>query len=129
MSILKNKLFISNTAAFRLWMIALAALVVLSLLPPGNEPEISGLVNDKVRHFTAYAVVALLACLAGRNWHERLILCFITFMISIAIEFLQPLTGREFEVWDMVANFSGIVAGMGVMAPILRRRERKERMS
>jgi VanZ family protein len=126
MSVLKNKIYISYRAAFAAWVLGIIVLTVLSLLPPGNEPEFTGLVNDKIRHFTAYAILALIACHAGRNWRERLILCLISFMVSVAIEFLQPFTGRDFEVLDIVANLSGIVAGTGVMAHLLHRRARRE---
>ena len=92
------------------------SLVILSLLPPGNEPDFSHLFNDKVRHFTAYALLAIAACHAGRDWRQRFILCMLTLMVSILVEFLQPFTGRNFELLDIVANLSGILAGMGLSA-------------
>ncbi|MAL79189.1 MAG: hypothetical protein CMN55_08775 [Sneathiella sp.] len=125
MFVIKNKLRTTSHIAFYLWVIGMIALTILSLLPPGNEPSLAGLVNDKIRHFTAYAILALIACHAGRNWPERFILCLISLMLSITIEFLQPLTGRDFEVLDIVANMSGILAGMGMMTFLLRRRLRR----
>ena len=103
------------------------ALVILSLLPPGNEPSFSDLVNDKVRHFTAYALLSLAACYAGRDWRQRLILSTCTFIVSILVEFLQPFTGREFELLDIVANLSGVLAGMGLAFLFFRYRQRRMR--
>ena len=104
----------SNRVALYLWGAGLLTLVILSLLPPGNEPSFTNLVNDKIRHFSAYALLSLAACYAGRDWRQRLLLCTCTFIVSILVEFLQPFTGREFELLDIVANLSGILAGMGL---------------
>lgn len=117
----------SNRIAFFLWGVGLLALVILSLLPPGNEPSFSDLVNDKVRHFTAYALLSLAACYAGRDWRQRLILSTCTFIVSILVEFLQPFTGREFELLDIVANLSGVLAGMGLAFLFFRYRQRRMR--
>ncbi|MDF2368682.1 VanZ family protein [Sneathiella sp.] len=112
----------SYRIALFLWGAGLLALVILSLLPPGNEPSFSNLVNDKVRHFTAYALLALAACYAGHDWRQRLILSTFTFIVSVLVEFLQPLTGRDFELLDIVANLSGVLAGMAIAALVFRYR-------
>ncbi|MCC3303895.1 VanZ family protein [Sneathiella sp. HT1-7] len=114
----------SYRIALFLWGAGLLTLVILSLLPPGNEPSFSNLVNDKIRHFTAYALLALAACYAGRGWRQRLILSTCTFIVSVLVEFLQPLTGRDFELLDIVANLSGVLAGIAFVALIFRYRRR-----
>lgn len=115
----------SYRIALFLWGAGLLTLVILSLLPPGNEPSFSNLVNDKIRHFTAYALLALAACYAGRDWRQRLILSTCTFIVSVLVEFLQPLTGRDFELLDIVANLSGVLAGIAFAALVFRYRSRR----
>lgn len=118
----------SYRVALFLWGAGLVAIAIFSLLPPGNEPSFADLVNDKVRHFTAYALLALAACHAGRKWQQRLLLCVVTFIVSLLIEILQPFTGRNFELLDIVANLSGILSGMGLAALTFRYRARKFRL-
>ncbi len=98
--------------AYFLWGFGLFAVLVVSLLPPDSSPQITNLPNDKIRHLAAYAFLTLLACQAGLSWTNRYLLSGITFGISVLIEFLQPLTGRDFELLDMLANFSGVLLGI-----------------
>jgi len=125
MSELNTKTLNNYRAALFLWGAGLFTVVVLSLLPPGNEPSFSNFVNDKIKHFTAYALLAHMACHAGRNWRVRITLCAITLIVSILIEFLQPFTGRDFELFDIVANLSGVFAGIALMVLFLRWRSNK----
>lgn len=128
MTVPSNHNLNSYRVALFLWGAGLIAITILSLLPPGNEPSFSDLVNDKVRHFSAYALLALAACYAGRNWRQRLLLCVVTFIVSLLIEILQPFTGRDFELLDIVANLSGTLAGMAMAALAFRYRARKLRL-
>jgi VanZ family protein len=115
----------SYRVALLIWGAGLIAITIFSLLPPGNEPSFSNLVNDKIRHFTAYALLALAACYAARNWRRRALLCVITLIVSIVIEILQPFTGRDFELLDIVANLSGILGGMAMSALAFRYQSRR----
>lgn len=128
MTVPSNHNLNSYRVALFFWGAGLIAITILSLLPPGNEPSFSDLVNDKVRHFSAYALLALAACYAGRNWRQRLLLCVVTFIVSLLIEILQPFTGRDFELLDIVANLSGTLAGMAMAALAFRYRARKLRL-
>ena len=84
------------------WLL-LASIITLSLIPaPPSAPG-----GDKLHHFLAYFGLMLLFS----QWHERkhlslLALAFIT--LGIAIELIQPMTGRYFSWMDMVANSSGV---------------------
>ena len=40
--------------------------------------------------------------------------------MGIAIEFIQPYTGRHFEVADMVADALGVLLGWGVALAVFR---------
>jgi VanZ family protein len=89
--------------------------VIGSFLPAHSEPieALSKLgISDKVEHFTAYAVLALLPML-----HERR--AFVAWaavalvLLGVGLEFGQlESPGRSFEVGDMVADFMGVCAGL-----------------
>lgn len=117
----------NNRTAVLLWGIGLIAVITLSLLPPDTHVPLDNFATDKVRHFTCYAILALLACRAGATWRQRLILCIITFFTGVLIEFLQPLTGRDFESLDMFANFFGVSTGILASYLYLRWRNRPSR--
>jgi VanZ family protein len=101
--------------AFFAWGIGLIAGTIISLLPPDDSLQVTFILYDKAQHFIAYAILAHIGCHAGQNWHQRYIICVITLMVSILIEFLQPLTGRSFEIMDIMANFAGILTGLVLM--------------
>lgn len=98
-----------------LWMIGVGVVTVLSLTPVKHTPDLGFLVYDKFLHLSCYFVISILACLAGSTWKMRYLLCVMTLLISIGIEFLQPITGRSFEQLDMVANLFGIIIAICVM--------------
>ena len=84
------------------WLL-LVSIITLSLMPaPPHAPG-----GDKLHHFLAYLSLMLLFS----QWHERkyhplLALAFMT--LGIAIELIQPMTGRYFSWMDMLANSSGV---------------------
>ena len=97
----------------RLWfgiVYALLALVaLLSLLPAPDA--LAG--SDKLLHFLAYAglsgLFSLLVCEARSLWWVALGLIG----YGVLIELLQGLTGyRQMELYDMLANSAGVLAGM-----------------
>ena len=98
-----------------LWMIGVSVVTVLSLTPVKHAPDLGFLVYDKFLHLSCYFVISILACLAGNTWNMRYSLCVMTLLISIGIEFLQPITGRSFEELDMVANLFGIIIAICVI--------------
>lgn len=96
------------------WVLAVIAIIAASLLPENSAPirAIGALqINDKLEHTTAYAVLALLPEL-----HERrkivLASAVAAAALGVALEFLQPLTGRDFEIGDMIADAAGVCAGL-----------------
>lgn len=114
------------------WYLAAAyalLLAYLSLSPGQRLPKIlswSDLFSpDKIAHFGAYAVLALLLCLAL----GRLSLVQRTFIAVLAaagygalMEFLQAVagTGRDFDPVDMVANLLGAILGGGLYVLFLK---------
>jgi VanZ family protein len=103
------------------WLMVLAVWL-LSLSPQA----VSAPGGDKLHHFIAYFGLTLLFC----QWHrsERHWLIALTFAgMGIAIELIQPLSGRYFSWLDMLANVSGVLLawwlGSGWAGQILQRLE------
>lgn len=97
-----------------LWAILI---FVLSTMPGVQLPK-TIIAPDKLGHFVVYAVfnwLALKGLASGDNLSTRkaLIATFVVTVYGIAMEFIQWafFPGRFFEVWDMVANFTGAVLG------------------
>ena len=78
-------------------------------------------VNDKVEHFTAYAVLAALPSL-GRFWPRRLQTTIVSlFLLGAILELAQLFSpGCACDWHDLLANSGGIVAG-AALASITRR--------
>ncbi|WP_222707032.1 VanZ family protein [Neolewinella aurantiaca] len=92
----------------------------MSLLPGGNVPSIPDWFSlfspDKVAHFGAYGVFALLLSVTfseGRIKWVILRSVFIAAGFGVLMEILQGIsgTGRHFDPVDMVANLLGAVLG------------------
>lgn len=85
------------------------AIAVGSLLPVEELPKVSSLVSDKIQHTAAYALVGFFGILAGVRVKSKGFLLLVSACVGVGIEFLQPLSGRHFEVADMAANTSGLI--------------------
>ncbi len=107
---------------------AVLGVTVLSVVP---TPQIDGLESDKIRHFIAYAVLALLlvpALTGGGRLHKGFGAGLLLLLLYGAlIEVLQHYIGRQFDFRDMAANAIGVLAGAGVglsMRVLIRRHRR-----
>lgn len=89
-------------------LLALFVLSVLSLVPLPAPTSVAG--NDKLLHVVAWGLAVLPAAVALGLRVLPLAALFLAW--SVAIEFLQPLVGRFFDVADMLANALGL--GLGV---------------
>jgi len=93
-------------------------IVVLSLLPGPDLPNVQ--LSDKAEHAIAYAGLSTLL-VAGINLRRvsarsLALALVIANVFGIGLEFIQPLTGRTRDVFDMMANFTGSVMGLGIGA-------------
>ncbi len=82
---------------------------------------------DKILHFVGYAALAMVLVLALRpKAYIPGLLALVAF--GVAIEFLQPLNSRGFEVADMVADAVGVAvgAGIGLLTRVVLARYRTE---
>ncbi|MEH6405516.1 MAG: VanZ family protein [Sneathiella sp.] len=93
------------------WMawLSLALLICIgSLLPIQNIPLSTNLMSDKMMHTVAYLILGVCALLSVRTWRKQLRLILISFFMGVSIEIIQPLTGRYFEMYDILANSVGL---------------------
>ncbi|MDR1076246.1 MAG: VanZ family protein [Xanthomonadaceae bacterium] len=99
-----------------LWLCAIAAVVVVCLIPPPPLPEIpQG--GDKVEHFAAYFILAAAAVqIFAKRGMCRVAAVFLV-LLGIGIEFAQgALTvTRMADPWDALANACGAIAGMATL--------------
>lgn len=103
-----------------LWMLAIAAVVIGSLLPSSDLPSVK--VNDKVEHFVAYA---LLSAGAVQLFARRLswaFVCVLLVLMGIGLEYLQAQMGlgRMLDRNDALANTIGVLIGLATAFTPLR---------
>lgn len=103
----------------RLWLVIgwvlIAALLVVCLMPASSLPQTG--VSDKFEHSIAYAVLSL--WFAGLYPRSRYVVIGIgLFAMGVAIEWAQGAmqVGRQSDYRDVIANTSGIVAGLVLAA-------------
>ena len=95
-----------------LWMLAIAVVVIGSLLPAKDLPSVQ--VNDKIEHFVAYAA---LSAGAVQLFARRLswgFVCVLLVLMGIGIEYLQAqmALGRMLDRNDALANTIGVLLGL-----------------
>jgi VanZ family protein len=100
---------------------ALVVLVVIGSLLPADSPVMKSVdslpVGDKVQHFTAYAALAFLPTLRERPAKLGIQLAFAA-VLGVLLEFGQLYSpGRSFDVYEMMADGLGILAGFVIGLP------------
>ena len=103
-----------------LWVLAIALVVVGSLLPGKDLPQVQ--VNDKLEHFLAYA---LLSAGAVQLFARRLswgFVCVLLVLMGIGIEYMQAQMGlgRMLDRNDALANTVGVLLGLATAFTPLR---------
>ena len=104
-----------------LWCLGIAALVVLSLVPLHDLPEVpEG--GDKVEHFLAYGVLAAGAVQLFARRLALLWACVVLALLGVLLEFGQAWTGlgRMMDPHDALANMAGVLAGLATVFTPLR---------
>lgn len=97
-----------------LWCIAVATIVVFSLLPGSTLPTLPT-VNDKVEHFLSYAALAAGAVQLYPRWRSLLSVGIALVLMGIGLEYAQGAltTDRMMDGMDALANTLGVIAGLG----------------
>lgn len=110
------------------WLLLGLGIAVGSLMPIDAVPKAVSLVSDKIQHAGAYFCLGVLGWLGAKDRQGVTILFFLSFVLGISIEFLQPLTGRHFEWADMIANTSGLIVAAFVGIYYTGRKATKDRI-
>lgn len=95
-----------------LWSLAIAVVVVASLLPAPELPDAPG--NDKLHHFFAYFALAAAAVQLYARWASLLGAGLGLVLMGVGLEHAQGLLTetRMADYWDALANTLGVVAGL-----------------
>lgn len=95
-----------------LWCVAVAAVVVFSLLP-GSSLETLPTMNDKLEHFFSYAFLSAGAVQLYPRWRSLLSVGIALVMMGIGLEYAQGAftSGRMVDRMDALANTLGLIAG------------------
>ena len=100
---------------FRAGTIVFAFVVAWFAFTPSTGVE-SGLPWDKANHAVAFLTWTVLA---GCGWPRAGFLRIAALMLALgtAVELVQglPAVGRDADVWDVVADMTGVVAGWALL--------------
>lgn len=111
----------SSACKYGLLAAVWAALIFWLSTAPGEQlPRMDWLMTpDKIGHFGVYAILAVLTGLStirsGRSfqrWWKGIAVATILYGILLEVIQYSCFPGRYFEFWDIVANISGVFAGL-----------------
>ena len=104
-----------------LWMLAVAVVVVASLVPTTGLPDVPKNF-DKVEHFIAYAGLSAGAVQVFARRLSWGFVCVLLVLMGIGLEVLQAQMGlgRMLDRNDALANTIGVIAGLGTQLTPLR---------
>ncbi len=100
-----------------LTFIWLFLITMLCLIPQEELPDAGGIPHfDKFVHFVLYFVMAVLSLFvfSGYKPSHKIIIVAIIFIFSLFIEVMQEIMpfGRTLSFTDLLANLSGVLAGL-----------------
>lgn len=93
-------------------MVALCGVVVIVVASLMGRQE-QTIAVDKLLHFSGYATIAMIFVLGLRPSFYLPALVLLAIM-SITVEYLQPLNARNFDARDMVSNLIGLSVGFAL---------------
>lgn len=99
-----------------LWILAIAALVVVSLVPAPDLPNVPP-GSDKIEHFLAYCLLAVGAVQLYARRPAWIGAGLGLVLLGIGLEYAQGAltTTRMMDRWDALANTLGVIAGLATM--------------
>ena len=90
---------------------SIAIALIISLLSLVDSGESAMQLNDKLIHFSIYAILTYITLIASRKTNIFVLLAIIL-SLGICLEFAQSITGlRNFEYMDIIANSLGVFGG------------------
>lgn len=120
-----NRKALIYTIGFYLWLCLI--LVVSSIPEIGSNKDIP-LGTDKIAHLTEYLVLGILFILMKKSRNKpitRVDYCLLAFPIPFLEELHQIwIPGRQFSVWDYIADWSGITLAFLINLLINSRRRK-----
>lgn len=95
-----------------LWMLAIAGVVIGSLMPASGVPDLK--VSDKLQHVFAYAVLSAGAVQLFARRLSWALVCVLLALMGIGLEHLQSqmAVGRMLDQADAMANAIGVMIGL-----------------
>lgn len=115
------RIFSKGAARIALPIVAIAV-TALSLYPRPESLLHPLTLYDKFEHFLAYMVLALLASRALSRPTSLLVALVVLLCTALggAIELIQPLVGRQQDLYDFLCNLAGSVTGVAPTLFFLR---------
>ena len=109
-----------RNAWLALWLLGVAVLVVVCLLPSPDLPKLR--VSDKLEHALAFALLSASAVQLFERGRALFAVACGLLALGIGIEFAQAVftTTRAMEGADVVADAVGIVVGLSIALTPLR---------
>jgi VanZ family protein len=107
--------------AYRLTLFLSLVILILSVISLGKLPKLEVRAGDKIGHFLAYAAlcsVLLFEHAKRKRWSTEISRWLIGGIVlsglyGVCMELLQAssISNRNFDYYDMLANFTGALAG------------------
>ena len=117
--------FVKNRIA-DLLAIGMAAAILFGSLA-SRAPIQAGEGSDKVLHLLAYGALCFFALLNRKTMRGVGLTIISIIVLGVLIEFLQPITGRQRDVADVVANGLGVLLGaMAILVVHILKRPPKD---
>jgi VanZ family protein len=112
-----------SRALIALWVIAVIAVITVSLMSAKTLHRMHAdtlFANDKIGHFSAYVILAVLPVVAVELLGLGVFLASAMIPLGVVLEFAQRhIPGRSFDTHDMLANSLGVLSGV-LIAVMLR---------
>lgn len=98
-----------------LWSVIIFLLLVMPPIKLNNEEPLAFSGIDKAIHFFLFGIMVWLwgyyQLQSGKLFFRNLVaIVIVAILYGIIMEYVQGWVGRDFDVWDMVADAAGAVA-------------------
>ncbi len=113
-----DKLAVDRRIILGLWMVSILMVIIGSLAPADTKlmKLVDDLnISDKLQHFGAYVILAVLPVLGRRRMSQGCYLGASMAVLGVGLELAQSFSpGRTPDVYDAVADFGGVLTGLAL---------------